>query len=160
MTMMTNVGFKFKRQKAYEDYLFKKDNQHRDQLCCACSMNVCLSQLNKQIWPQSEAKPFEWRWLPGENITKNFEPFLSKAIDFWIEKSHKNPDWENEHERSNWRYEEVAWFKDTRIDPLPRMKKMTFDKIFPDSEIDFEDDPKLKGLMTIPLRVMMHCSCT
>ena len=30
MTMMGIVGFKFKRQKAYEDYLFKKDNQHRD----------------------------------------------------------------------------------------------------------------------------------
>ena len=43
MNLLANVGFKFKRQKDYEDYLFKKDNQHKDHLCSACSVNVCIT---------------------------------------------------------------------------------------------------------------------
>ena len=34
-----------------------------------------------------------------------------------------------------------------------------FDQIYPESEIDLDDDPKIKSLLTIPLRVMMHCTC-
>jgi hypothetical protein len=94
-------------------------------------LNLCISQLNRTVWQKSQKHEWwgqVWRDPPGENISQPFKPFLRNAIDYWIERSHKNPDWEAFHESSEWNFEEVEWFRDTRIKLLPKL--LTFDKMF------------------------------